>query len=646
MMLRATFALVLIALLGPVSAAAGDNAFQVLAYHDVRDRVAEDIDADQYAISTARLIEHFTWLRINGFTVVSIDDILAARRGEAQLPDRAVLLSFDDGFRSVATHVLPLLELFDYPAVVSIVTDWIENDPGVIQAGRQLTRNDFMSWDQVRMLAGHELVEIASHSHAMHQGIVGNPAGNEQPAAVTALYRDGEYESLPAYRERVTGDLARSVQLIERHTGQRPRVMTWPFGAYNEITLEIAAELGMETTLTLTDGSNALDRLGIVTRHLIEANAGVDDLGWSLLYEPEAPVVRAAQVDLDYVYDPDPVQQEANLGQLLDRIQAMGITHVFLQAFADPDADGGAQALYFPNRYLPMRADLFNRAAWQLSTRADVRVFAWLPVLSFEGEGIDADWRVLQRIDGELASDLDSEPRLSPFSAEARELIRGIYADLARHASIDGILFHDDGRFNEFEDWSPAAVAAYRDEFGLDFSPELLAGDPELRSAWARFRADALTDFSLALAAEVRRYRPEIRTVRNLFATALLEPLPELRLAQHFDSFAAAYDYVAIMAMPRFENYTRHDRFYKRLARLALNDAAAVRKVIFELQTVDWRTGKAIDSAEIRDTLHYLQSLGVRNLAYYPDDFVSGHPSLPALRDGMSVARFPWRATP
>ena len=83
-------------------------------------------------------------------------------------------------------------------------------------------------------------------------------------------------------------------------------------------------------------------------------------------------------------FDPDPARTERNLGLLLDRIQALEISHVFLQAFADPDGDGAADAVYFPNRHLPMRADLFNRAAWQLKTRSNVKVYAWMPILGLQ----------------------------------------------------------------------------------------------------------------------------------------------------------------------------------------------------------------------------------------------------------------------
>ncbi len=635
------------ALLGIESAIAGGDHFQVLAYHDVRDEVSDNFDADQYAVSVPNLIDHFTWLRVNGFNVISVDDVIAAKEGLRPLPERAVLLSFDDGFASVATHVVPLLELFEYPAVVSIVTNWIDTDPAVRQAGRELTRDDFLTWAQVKELAEHELVEIASHSHDLHRGILANPQGNEQPAAVSAKYTEPVYESPEAYSTRIRNDISASVARIEEVTGNRPRVMTWPFGAFNVATLAIAADLGMEITLTLTDGMASVHDTAAIPRHLIEANPGVRQLGYSLLHPPTAAMVRAAQVDLDYVYDADPVQQEENLGRLLDRIQAMEITHVFLQAFADPDADGGAQALYFPNRHLPMRADLFNRAAWQLKTRANVDVFAWLPILSYEGAGIDPDWRVMQRVDGALGFDQASEPRLSPFSEDARAIIKDIYADLARHAAVDGLLFHDDGRLNEFEDWSPSALAGYRDVFGPDFSQQTLTDDAGLRSRWADLRSQALVELTGELADTVRHYRPDIRTVRNLFATALLEPASSLRLAQRYDAFIEAYDYVAIMAMPRFEGYENHRLFYTQLAELALApDGERSDQVIFELQTIDWRTRTPIDSLELEKTMRKLQALGIRNLAYYPDDFIADHPSLDAMRRGMSIATYPRRSAP
>ncbi|MBC7952173.1 MAG: glycosyltransferase [Rhodospirillaceae bacterium] len=91
----------------------------------------------------------------------------------------------------------------------------------------------------------------------------------------------------------------------------------------------------------------------------------------------------------------DPKKQDANVDALLERVKALGANTVFLQA------DTAAHdAVYFPNRHLPMRADLFNRVSWQLNRRLDVKVYARLPVLDPE-----------------------------------------IYEDLARYAPLDGLLF-------------------------------------------------------------------------------------------------------------------------------------------------------------------------------------------------------------
>jgi hypothetical protein len=88
--------------------------------------------------------------------------------------------------------------------------------------------------------------------------------------------------------------------------------------------------------------------------------------------------VRVVEVSLDGVYDANPLEQEKKLSALLDRMLALAPTHVFLHAFSDAPQGGVGQA-YFPNRQLAMRADLFNRAAWQLATRSFVKVFAAVP---------------------------------------------------------------------------------------------------------------------------------------------------------------------------------------------------------------------------------------------------------------------------
>jgi len=68
------------------------------------------------------------------------------------LPDKAVLLSFDDGYESMYTRVFPLLKLYHFPAVLALVSSWMETAPGknLGYDDTQFTRDNLLSWKQVR----------------------------------------------------------------------------------------------------------------------------------------------------------------------------------------------------------------------------------------------------------------------------------------------------------------------------------------------------------------------------------------------------------------------------------------------------------------------------------------------------------------
>jgi biofilm PGA synthesis lipoprotein PgaB len=393
-------------------AAAG--AFVVLSYHEARDEVRDY--PDPYAVDTAALVQQFAWLRGNGYTPVSLDQIVAARAGGKPLPPKAVLLTFDDGYLSFYTRVYPLLREFRYPAVLAVVGKWIDNPRGeAVMYGEKdsIPAASFPTWGQLREMADSGFVEIASHTYDLHRGLLANPQANLQPAATARVYdaATGGYEDDTSWRKRVSADLAMSALVIERETGRRPRAIVWPYGSYNDELVRMAGEWGMTIGLTLDDGTNTPDvPLTALRRNLIEHYPTLAEFIIEVRGPRNPQPVRVVQASLDDVYSADPVQQERNLSALLDRILILKPTHVFLQATSDADGDGIADAAYFPNRHLPVRADLFNRAAWQLASRVDVKLYAVMPATGF---------RFVQNIVAE------------------------IYEDLARHANFDGLVFDD-----------------------------------------------------------------------------------------------------------------------------------------------------------------------------------------------------------
>ncbi|BBI50552.1 hypothetical protein HORIV_29730 [Vreelandella olivaria] len=178
--------------------------------------------------------------------------------------------------------MFPLLKLYNFPAVQAVVGSWLDVPAGgrVPYGNITLPRERFLSWEQVRTLNESPLVEIASHSHDLHYGVVGNPMGNEQAAAVTSIWnaRSG-YESEAAYLERIRNDMARTQQRFQEQLGQSPRIMVWPYGAYSEATLDIAAQYGMEYTFSLLSAPNQLnDSMRSMNRYLIDQETTLETI--------------------------------------------------------------------------------------------------------------------------------------------------------------------------------------------------------------------------------------------------------------------------------------------------------------------------------------------------------------------------------
>lgn len=432
-------------------------SFRVLCYHDARDHLLESFQTwpERGALQTSTLIEHFEWLRENGYHMVSMDAIVAARHGGAKLPPKAVLLTFDDGYLSVYTRVFPLLKLFNYPAVIGLVGEWLQEtkDGKVFYGDRWMSRQNFVQWSQVREMVASGLVEVASHSHSLHKGVISNPQGSLPSSAITRLYNPKlhHYETDDEFMARLRADLARNNALITREIGQSPRVMIWPYGAYNMLGVKAAEAEGMPITMTLDPGANTPDfSLNRMRREMLMFNDKVTELKRNLLRQVqydghEQPLSRIVAIDLDSLYDPDPAKQEKKLGELIERLHELRINTVYLRVLSDSDHNGLVDSAYFPNRHLPLRVDLFNRVAWQLNTRAGVQddtiyVYAWMPTSGYEIKGNNA---LSQKVIDEIFDDMaKNAPRIAG-------LLLGDEADAVdiKDKSTDGFHRHLIARF-------------------------------------------------------------------------------------------------------------------------------------------------------------------------------------------------------
>ena len=391
-------ALLVIATFWPVAATAAAD-IPVLAYHDIVERRG----GDAYAVTREEFRAQLAYLKREGYTPVSLATLTRAGRGEAILPDKPVVLTFDDGLTSYASEAVPLLKEYGYPSVLSVVTSWVDGqDPPAQYRGRLL------GWAELRALAAMPLIEIISHSHDLHRGVVSNPQGNEAPAGNTRIYRGGgQYESEAEFRTRIRADLERSQARIVQELKREPVAIAWPYGAYDQVTVEEATRLGMRLHLTLDERPTRLadlPRLNRMTFHKYRRLADLDDMLTFRKYRTEQ--LRFVQIELGDWAGKPAVEQERLLSALLQRVELLGVNALIIVPVTR-----GREAALFPTDALPVSADLLNRVLHQLQRRGRIEHrYLRLPVAI---DGVDvvrlyADMARLNRfsgvvLDGKLA---------------------------------------------------------------------------------------------------------------------------------------------------------------------------------------------------------------------------------------------------
>ncbi|MCL2463052.1 MAG: polysaccharide deacetylase family protein, partial [Defluviitaleaceae bacterium] len=156
----------------------------------------------KYGITPKELENDLVFLKENGYTTILMQDLIDFVDGKGKLPEKPIVLTFDDGNSSDYIFLFPLLKKYDMKAVVSIVgklTDEYSLEKSKVKP--------HLDWEQVKEMEKDGHVEIQNHSYNMHSG-----NGSAR--------RDSE--SMEEYRARLSGDLEKTQAKVKDATGRMP----------------------------------------------------------------------------------------------------------------------------------------------------------------------------------------------------------------------------------------------------------------------------------------------------------------------------------------------------------------------------------------------------------------------------------------
>lgn len=185
---------------------------------------------------------HMEYLFYEGYTPISLYDLNDALLNGRPLPAKPVVLTFDDGYEDHYATVFPMLRQFKFTATFFVITGAADaNRPG------------YLTWDQIREMsdAGMDM-EAHTKNHVELDGLT---------------YDELVYEMLG------------SLESLAHYTGHASHMFSFPVGRYDDLTLQVAAQMPIWRAVTTENGAlHTTDNRFELSRTRISFDTSVDAL--------------------------------------------------------------------------------------------------------------------------------------------------------------------------------------------------------------------------------------------------------------------------------------------------------------------------------------------------------------------------------
>ena len=219
------------------------NKLPIAMYHQL---TKDSSKSGKYDLTVEQFENDLIFLKSMGYKTINLSQLLEYSNGKGDLPEKSIMITFDDGCETLYAYALPLLKKYGFCAVGFVVgalaDEYTEN-------GDHNLSYSYLNWEEIKELCDGGVIDIQSHSYNLHKNSEGRSGMKKKKS-----------ESLKQYCEFLTEDMAKMKIRMKEHIGKEPYAIAYPFGSFSEETKDIIRNYGFKMAFTCEEKVNIIKK--------------------------------------------------------------------------------------------------------------------------------------------------------------------------------------------------------------------------------------------------------------------------------------------------------------------------------------------------------------------------------------------------
>ena len=220
-----------------------EKRLPVLMYHLI---LKNPGNSNKFIVPQSVFEEDLKYIKNHGYTTILVQDLIDYTENKKELPEKPILLTFDDGAFNNYLYAFPLAKKYEAKFIFSPIAKEAER---YTKAHDENPTYSHANWEKISEMSKSGLVEIQNHTYNMHS--------NKNSRIGCTKKRN---ESVEEYKQKLSEDIRKSQELISQNTGVVPTAFFYPYGAKSDCSEEILKSLGFKATFLCESKVNIISR--------------------------------------------------------------------------------------------------------------------------------------------------------------------------------------------------------------------------------------------------------------------------------------------------------------------------------------------------------------------------------------------------